>query len=59
MTDLTIYTPKQVADILHLNAAYVKVLLRKNEIKGIKFGNRWRIDNRDLAEYIDKKRGAK
>lgn len=56
--NLVLYTPSQVAEILHMHVDNVKRLLRSGEIKGIKLGNRWRVDSRDLLEYVDKKRGV-
>ena len=58
MGDLTIYTPKDVATILQCAVAYVKKELRLDKMKGVKIGNRWRIDSRDLDDYINKKRGV-
>lgn len=58
MNNLILYTPKEVAKILQMHVDKVKVYLRSGELKGIKLGNRWRVDIRDLNDFIDKKRGV-
>ena len=55
--EIRLYTPRQVAGILQMYLDNVEKMIRSGEIKGIKIGGRWRVDSRDLAEYIDKKRG--
>lgn len=47
-----IFTPAEVAEILQVTVQTVKNHLRKGTLKGFKVGNRWRIKEADLQEFM-------
>jgi len=49
---LAVYTPEQVAEILHCTPRTVYRYLRRNQMPGRKVGGRWRVLEEDLREYI-------
>jgi excisionase family DNA binding protein len=48
----TVYTPQEAAEILKVKVETVKIHLRKGTLKGFKVGNRWRIKESDLREFM-------
>ena len=47
------YTVKQVAEILQVAEYTVAELLREKKLKGFKVGNRWRVPEKNLKEFIE------
>lgn len=47
-----IYTPRQIADMLHLNLKYVQRLCREGKIPSFRIENRYRIRESDLEAFI-------
>ena len=47
-------TINEVAKYLRLSTATIYSLVKNQEIKSIKFGNRWRIPKESLIEYKNK-----
>ena len=48
-----VYTVKQVADLLQVREYTVAEYLRQGKLKGFKVGNRWRIKEEDLKEFVE------
>lgn len=46
----------RVARRLGYGPAHVRDLIRRGQLRGIRFGRRWRIDPADLRAYIEKNR---
>lgn len=46
----------RVAILLSMSPEFVRRLLRAGTLVGIRFGNRWRIDPREVKAYIDRQR---
>lgn len=45
---------KDVANILQIGTSQVYILLRSNEIKSTKIGNKWRVPREAIEEYRNK-----
>jgi excisionase family DNA binding protein len=50
----TIYTPDDAAKKLKLSSATVRQYLRDGVIKGVRAGNKWRITETALKEFMEK-----
>lgn len=48
-----IYTVDEVAEMLRLDSSTIRRFLRKKELRGLKFGLAWRIEEKDLNEFIE------
>ena len=48
----TIYTVKQVAEMLQLNEVTIRRYIEIGKLKAIKFGKVWRIKQDDLEAFI-------
>lgn len=46
---------KEVASILRVSEGTVKNLIKKNKLKGIKVGSMYRIDDKDLEDFLKTK----
>jgi len=53
----TIYTVKQVCELLQLHPNTVWLALKNGKLKGYKVGKDWRIYDKDLKKYFES--GAK
>lgn len=51
-------TPQEVAEHLLLKPVTVKKYLRQGELKGIKIGNRWRIKESELQNFLERQSEA-
>ena len=49
----TVLSPEQVAQVLGISRRTVISWLQQGKLKGIKVGNRWRVKEEDLDEFID------
>lgn len=49
-------TIEEVANILKMNKEVIRRKIRNKQIKAIKFDRTWRVDTKDLEEYINNKR---
>lgn len=47
-----VYTPQQVAKILHVRLSTVYMLLQSKQIGSFKVGNRWKIPDYCVESYI-------
>lgn len=47
------FTPEEVAEQLRVKRETVYTWLRKGKLKGMKFGDLWRIDEADLQKFIE------
>lgn len=52
-------TTKEVAEILRISPRTVERLLKRGELKGIRFGRWWRIPPSEVKSFIQKKLEAK
>lgn len=52
-----IYTVNEVAEILKVDPATIRILLRTQKLKGLKIGNSWRIEENELEAYLETLRG--
>lgn len=48
------YTPQEIADNLKLNINTIYQYIRENKLKAVKIGNRYRISENDLKEFLDR-----
>lgn len=48
------YTPQEIADNLKLNINTVYQYIRENKLKAVKIGNRYRISENALKEFLDR-----
>jgi len=47
------FTPAELAQMLKLNIRTIYLMLRKGDLKGIKFGRKsWRVRREDLEAYL-------
>lgn len=46
-------TPEEIAEQLRVTKGSVYVWLRSGKLKGTKIGDLWRIDERDLQDFIE------
>ncbi len=52
MENKMIYNTKEVAEILKMSRVIVLKYLRQGKIKGVKFGNTWRVSNEEIMRII-------
>lgn len=50
---MTIYTDRQLAELLHCSHKTVKSLARRNKIRGFKVGDLWRFTEDDFKAYVE------
>ena len=53
MDDFKYYTIDEINKMTHLSKDSIRKLIRSGKLKGVKFGVRYLISERDLKEYID------
>lgn len=51
---MQLYTPKQAQEILSISKDTLFGLLRRGELKSVKFGGNRRVSDQHLAEFIAK-----
>jgi excisionase family DNA binding protein len=49
-----IMTPKELAEVLHVNEMTVKRAIYRGDLKGFKVGRDWRIDKKEVIKWLDK-----
>ncbi len=49
------YTSDEVAELLQISKVTVQRKLASGEIKGYKLEKQWRIEEKDLKEYLEKR----
>lgn len=47
------YTPQEIADKLKMNKHTIYKYLREGKIKGVKVGNKYRVAESDLQEFLE------
>lgn len=47
------YTPKQIAELFQVKKETIQKYIRKGDLKAIKIGNRYRVTEEQLQEYIE------
>ena len=52
--ELSFYTAEEVADLLRLNHQVVQRKLQAGEIPGYKLGREWRVERRQLLEWLER-----
>ena len=52
MENKIVYNTKDVAEILKMSRVIVLKYLRQGKIKGVKFGNTWRVSNEEIMRII-------
>lgn len=50
-------TPAEVAEILQVDEQTVRRYLREGKLRGLRIGNRWRVDQADLEAFIQANKG--
>ena len=50
--DMVFYTPEQLAEFLHLEAAQIYLWLKQRRLSGIRIGQTWRISEQQFQEFI-------
>ena len=50
-----IYTVKQIAEYLQISELTVRRALNAGDLIGMKFGNTWRIESKQVHEWLRKK----
>lgn len=53
LPDIT--TPQELADFLKVNEQTIKRALKSGKLKGFKVARDWRIERKDVLEWIDRK----
>ncbi|MDW3207850.1 MAG: helix-turn-helix domain-containing protein [Alphaproteobacteria bacterium] len=53
MLNSPLLTVHEVADLLKVREATVRVWIQSNELRAIKFGREWRVDREDLEAYLN------
>ena len=53
MENKMIYNTKEVAEILKMSRVIVLKYLRQGKMKGIKFGNTWRVTNDEIKRIME------
>lgn len=53
----TLYTPKEVSEILKINKDTLLRFLREKRLKSVKIGREYRIREQDLQSFIDNPQG--
>lgn len=53
MTTHTLFTPKEVANLLKINKETVLRFIREGKIKAIKIGREYRVKESDYNQYVD------
>ena len=51
--DIRFYTPQEVADMLRLRVQTVYEYIRMGKLPAARFGNRYRISEDDIKEFIE------
>nr|WP_282580230.1 helix-turn-helix domain-containing protein [Natroniella sulfidigena] len=46
-------TVKEVSEILQVHTKTIKRWLRDGKLKGVKMGKMWRVEQKDLKEFIE------
>ena len=54
----TLYTPKQVADYLHVSRGTIHSMISRQEIQSIKIGRNRRFTNEQIQDFIQSRRTA-
>ena len=54
-TDKKLLSPLEVAEILSISKKTVYEIIKRNELKAFKVGNKFRIDQDEVERYIGKK----
>lgn len=58
LMDLKFYTPEETAEMLKIPISTIRKHLRDGDLQGHKVGRVWRIEHKQLLEYIgEPKRG--
>jgi excisionase family DNA binding protein len=50
------YTPAQIAELLQVKEYTVREWLREGALKGVYLGNRWRVEEEELQEFIERRK---
>lgn len=53
--NMKFYTSDEVAELLQISKVTVQRKLASGEIKGYKLEKQWRIEEKDLKEYLEKR----
>jgi excisionase family DNA binding protein len=53
-TETSFHTAREIADLLRLNYQVVLRKLQRGEIEGYKIGKEWRVEERQLREWLDR-----
>ena len=53
MTEETLLTPAEVAEVLQLNERTVTQWLRKGHLRGFKLEKQWRVSSDDLRAFLE------
>lgn len=53
MTQKPLLTVRETADLLKVKEATVRTWIRENQLRAIKFGRDWRIQEDDLEAFIE------
>lgn len=56
MGDIVLFTPEEVADKLKMNLLTIYKYIRSKRLGAVKFGRTYRIDEKDLEEFINSHR---
>lgn len=51
--ELITYTPKDVAEILHITRQTVYNYLKTGQLKGVHIGRDWRITQKSVEEFLE------
>jgi len=52
MIDIKMYDIKEVAEILQISTRTVSTYIRSGKLKAMKIGNKWKIKEDDLKEFL-------
>jgi excisionase family DNA binding protein len=53
-----VYTPEEAAEALKVTPKTIRIWLRTGQIGGIKVGRLWRVRERDLEAFLERKEPA-
>ncbi len=57
-TDSGAFSPKEVADLLHLNVRHVHQLIRQRRLPAYKVGRLWRIPKAEFQEWVERRKNG-
>lgn len=58
MSENVSYTPEEIASILKISRYTVYEIIKRGELQAYRIGRKMRIDEKDLQEYIEKRKGS-